>query len=363
MSRSRLTSVLSTGVAVVSLLAGGVANATTENPAADHEQVHSLVQEYLQERADRLTNRQQSAGFQVATTVDLAAQLRSDAARLDERRARVNAANGGYSRAEVAVTVEKVDVEHDGEVVAHVREHTKLHFRRTEVGGPSYEEFALPHVLTLVNGAGGLLLAEARALVTPGSLPPSTQFSPVDAKVDVTPSRPGAELRKPGKGEVGAGVKAAYNYGAMIDYANAHWSNYNSDYRSYDNDCTNFISQAMAAGGWGHVDGDRTNNASWYYGWFTFTTSYSWAGAENWYWFAIDHSARTSFLENVWHMLPSDVLQMDFDRDNNINHTMIVTASDANDLYLTYHTSNTHNKRLSTIIAENPNAWYYSHRT
>ncbi|WP_078607485.1 amidase domain-containing protein [Streptomyces flavidovirens] len=43
-----------------------------------------------------------------------------------------------------------------------------------------------------------------------------------------------------------------YNYSKMVGYANKHWKNANSDYRSCTNDCTNFISQAMRGGGWGN---------------------------------------------------------------------------------------------------------------
>ncbi|MBP2471466.1 hypothetical protein JOF53_000338 [Crossiella equi] len=179
----------------------------------------------------------------------------------------------------------------------------------------------------------------------------------------MAPNRPTASVRRPAAAAPAQLKAMAYNYPAMLNYANAYWDNYNGSYREYGNDCTNFISQIMRAGGWGDVDGDRTSNNSWYYGSFTFTTSYTWAGAENWYWFAMVESKRTAHLGNVWDMLPTDILQMDFDRDNNINHTMVVTASDTGNRYLTYHTNDTHNKRLSTIIAENPNAWYYSHRT
>lgn len=46
------------------------------------------------------------------------------------------------------------------------------------------------------------------------------------------------------------GIQATFNHTKARDYALKYWKNYNSKYRKFDNDCTNFISQAMDAGGW-----------------------------------------------------------------------------------------------------------------
>lgn len=45
---------------------------------------------------------------------------------------------------------------------------------------------------------------------------------------------------------------ASYNYTAMAQYLEGYWSNYNPAYRSFaggGGDCTNFVSQALYAGG------------------------------------------------------------------------------------------------------------------
>lgn len=60
----------------------------------------------------------------------------------------------------------------------------------------------------------------------------------------------------------------------------------------------------------------------------------------------------------------ADVLQLDFDRDNNISHSMLVTAtSSSGERYLTYHTTDTLNRSLTSLISAYPSAWYYAHRT
>ena len=63
-------------------------------------------------------------------------------------------------------------------------------------------------------------------------------------------------------------------------------------------------------------------------------------------------------------MLASDVLQLDFDRDGNISHSMIVTAVGSNgERYLTYHSNDHLNRPLTEILSAYPVAWYYAHRT
>jgi hypothetical protein len=150
-----------------------------------------------------------------------------------------------------------------------------------------------------------------------------------------------------------------YNRIAAANYANAYAINSNSgSYRTYGNDCTNFVSQCLKAGGWTDAGGllTRQENTSWFYGSFEATTSYPWAGAENHYWF---HSAsgRSTSGTSVYTMSLGDVLQADFGPtpDNNINHTVIVSKEDAagND-FVSYHSNNTLNKPVSQFIAALP---------
>lgn len=162
-------------------------------------------------------------------------------------------------------------------------------------------------------------------------------------------------------GQEGVITAYAYNYTAMVNYATRYALNYNPAYRSFASDCTNFISQAMYAGGWTMVSGVYyTSNSAWWYN--SLNQSYPWAGAHNWYFFATG-SHRTYDLASVWMMLLADVLQMDFNRDGRIDHTMIVTIVGSSDLYLTYHSTNTVNRSLRSIIAQYPSSWYYAHRT
>lgn len=63
-------------------------------------------------------------------------------------------------------------------------------------------------------------------------------------------------------------TRAGYNYSAMANYLEKYWKNYNPSYRSFKNkggDCTNFISQALRAGGWKDKPGWYRNANYWWY--------------------------------------------------------------------------------------------------
>ncbi|MGA4799260.1 amidase domain-containing protein [Streptomyces lavendulocolor] len=341
--------------------------------AKDTAQLSEIADSYLQKRADAVTvtGAAQRRGLSAPQNVtdELAGVIEEDFAALADQGRVLKEVNGGYTRAEVDVTVDSTAVTGDTATV-EVTEDTRLYYPDVHPDEPEYEEYSLPHTLTYTRAAdGGWLLADDKAKVDPTGPAPTTQITePIDAPApdseDEGPKDPASQTPPPADG-VTATPRAA-NYSKMAAYADRHWKNTNSDYRVYPNDCTNFISQAMRAGGWGMTSGSamtRKDNRKWFYGSFTWTTSYTWAGAENWYWFAIKHSKRTRALTNVWHLAMADVLQADWKRDGILDHTMIVTKRSKNEVFLTYHTPSTHNKKLSTILAQYPRATWYAHRT
>ncbi|MFF3399803.1 hypothetical protein ACFYW6_14910 [Streptomyces sp. NPDC002659] len=63
-------------------------------------------------------------------------------------------------------------------------------------------------------------------------------------------------------------------------------------------------------------------------------------------------------------MIQSDIPSTpDWNRDNIIDHSMIVTKSGNGERYLTYRSSNTHNRKLSSLLTSHRSAWWYVHRT
>jgi len=133
----------------------------------------------------------------------------------------------------------------------------------------------------------------------------------------------------------------------------------NSAYGRFGNDCTNFVSQAMDAGGWTHLAGsgycaDRKKDSVWWFtrggcrytacpwGWCptirTIDASHTWGGAHNFYNF-VKTTGRGTGAAHVMNLGEGDVLQMDFSGGGHIGHTMVVTGKTATNLFLSYHTS------------------------
>ncbi|HEY8981308.1 MAG TPA: amidase domain-containing protein [Streptomyces sp.] len=354
---------------------------------ADTTALAQLAEGYLQQRADMLTTSRptvRAAAVQVKATHDMAARTQDDLAALAEKGKRYREVDGGYTKARVDVDVTDTTVS-GRTATLQLTEHTRLYLpftaQEVEQGAPEYEELSLPHTVTYTQGADGAWLLSSDKADTEGGPTPTTQVSDtgVDTgaadgggKADEDEGRKDAPSDAPplpdaaADGVVKPAATASYNYNKMVAYADKYWNRHNGAYRTYDNDCTNFISQAMLEGGWGPKGGaiiQRTSNKYWFYGPTTWTTSYTWAGAENWYWFANKHAKRTKALDNVWKLAASDVLQADWGRDNNIDHTMIVTKKYRGTPYLTYHTNDTHNKSLSKLISDHPRTWWYAHRT
>ncbi|AZM51282.1 hypothetical protein DMA15_00685 [Streptomyces sp. WAC 01529] len=156
----------------------------------------------------------------------------------------------------------------------------------------------------------------------------------------------------------------AYDYSAMARYAERYWSNYNPAYRKFNGaggDCTNFVSQALKAGGWKPVPGSALDYRNWWYE--RASQSTSWVGVNEWAWFTLSNR-RAPNLSSVYKLDVGDVLQVDFDKNGSKDHTMLVTYRDRRGMpYLTYHSTDTVRRSLASILASSPNARYFAYRT
>lgn len=207
--------------------------------------------------------------------------------------------------------------------------------RTTDDGGPAVNQVVRPAVATTAAAATDMPAA-ARA---------ATTRNPVAVPKNLT--------------------SGTYDYKAMATYAEKYWSNYNADYPNFNGqgaggDCTNFVSQSLKAGGWKHEPGYVYDYTKWFGN--SDIQSYSFVGVNEWSWYA-QNSKRTTALANVYQMQVGDVLQVDFDRDGSKDHTMIVSYVSGGMPYLTYHSTNTYRRSLSSILASYPNSYYYAYRT
>jgi hypothetical protein len=301
--------------------------------------------------------------------VEYRAWLASIRPELDQRRTGLTAAALAYTSQHVVLTNASVTVEGTvATVVADVESKfgmagidgntgvppvtaggEQLHFTFSAAHG----SWVLDHVDT--NDVGGLYYPAdevptdlATAAHPPASVPVVDAESPVVADPDAaTSGLPGLlDLYIPPDDD--SNRKRA-NRNQVVAYAIAHSGvnghPYNGSYRAFKQDCTNFVSQSMNAGGWAETQlrSYDPTKAWWYTAPDDFVTS--WTAAQHFYWFVDDNGwapKRTTLAS----FRPGDVMQAKMPKHDpkHITHSMVVTARDSRgNLFLTYHTGDWEN--------------------
>jgi hypothetical protein len=288
-------------------------------------------------------------------------------ATLDRRKDLLAQLGERYRKANTTVTLDATRV--TGRTAkAAVTETTTLTYDKVRGDEPTTTGFQAHHELTFTaDRHGDWQLTGIRdtdqGIAVNTLARPSVKAPAVD---NTMPSAPRAATTYPAPAKPKTLTGAALDYKAMAAYAEKYWRNYNKDYpdlggQGAGGDCTNFVSQALKAGGWKHVPGYVYDYTRWFGN--AEIQSHSFVGVNEWSWFA-QNSKRTTSLAYVYQMGVGDVLQMDFDKNGSKDHTMIVTYRSPQGMpYLTYHTTNTYRRSLASIIASDPNAAYYAYRT
>jgi cell wall-associated NlpC family hydrolase len=133
-----------------------------------------------------------------------------------------------------------------------------------------------------------------------------------------------------------------------IRYAEAWWNGHNPQYRFFDVNCTNFVSQCLYAGGipmravgnrssgWWY-EGRDSPSASW---------SYSWAVAHSFRWYLEKGvHIKTEVKSSADQLSLGDVICYDFEGDGRWDHSTIVVAKDSQGMPLVNaHTTNSRHR-------------------
>ncbi|GAA5058190.1 hypothetical protein GCM10023336_32840 [Streptomyces similanensis] len=274
-----------------------------------------------------------------------------------------------YSAGATTVTLDATQVKgHDAKVA--VTESTTLTYEKVKGTEPKTTGFQAHHELTFkADKHGDWQLTGIRdtddgvavnQVATPAPAVAAT------ADDDNPPDAPRASTAKNAPANKKNLTSGTYDYKAMAAYAQKYWSKYNPDYPDYNGqgaggDCTNFVSQSLKAGGWKHVPGYTYD----FHKWFGTADiqSDSFVGVNEFSWFALS-SKRVTSLPYVYQLDVGDVLQMDFNRDGSKDHSMIVTYRSPQGVpYVSYHSTNTYNRSVASLIASYPTANYYAYRT
>lgn len=166
---------------------------------------------------------------------------------------------------------------------------------------------------------------------------------------------------------------AAGNYNAKNAVAYAkEWTDpdeelTNPSYTRYDSDCTNFVSQALYAGGISQISGSRTDTAAWFYEWgLVAIPSYTWSGAQNLYDHLKSYSSNVTKVTSTADLEVGDILQFDTLPDDgtfHIGHTAIITKMEGttwDKIYVTYHSTDREDYAVSNLVTKAgyiPYAW------
>lgn len=127
----------------------------------------------------------------------------------------------------------------------------------------------------------------------------------------------------------------AFQYDRLgaVQYAEKYWNKRNPAYKNFSDNCTNFISQCLRAGG-APMRGHPNRGSGW---WMKQSSwSYSWTVAHSMKMYLTNSKAglRAVRVKSADELVPGDVICYDFEGDGRFNHTTIVVAKDKGNMPL-----------------------------
>ncbi|MCF1506971.1 amidase domain-containing protein [Streptomyces glomeratus] len=286
------------------------------------------------------------------------------------RKSRLAKLGEKYSAASTSVKLDATQVK-GRHATVDVTETTTLTYEKVKGTEPKTTGFQAHHELTFkADRQGNWQLTGIRdtddGYLAVNQVAKPAVAAPMTATDDGPPSAARSATTWPAPANPKNFSATGYDYKAMAAYAQKYWNHYNPDYPDFNGqgaggDCTNFVSQSLKAGGWKHVPGYTSDFHKWFGN--SEIQSDSFVGVNEFSWFALS-SKRVTSLANVYQLDVGDVLQMDFNKDGSKDHSMIVTYRSPQGVpYVTYHSTNTFNRSVASIIASYPTAAYYAYRT
>lgn len=143
-----------------------------------------------------------------------------------------------------------------------------------------------------------------------------------------------------------AEMRIAYQYDRRqaVQYAERWWNSYNPAYKKFENDCTNYISQCLHAGG-GPMRGYPNRGKGWWMRGNNWSYSWAIANALRLYLANSTTGLRAKEVGSPEELLLGDVICYDFQGNGRYDHNTMVTAFDAYGRPLVNaHTTNSRNR-------------------
>lgn len=145
-----------------------------------------------------------------------------------------------------------------------------------------------------------------------------------------------------------------YNRRDAVRYAERWWNGYNPSYNKFNDNCTNFISQCLRAGG-APMIGHPNRTKGWWYQSGNWSFSWSVAHAFRWHLSGAKTGLRGQEKQHAQELEPGDVICYDFTGDGRWQHTTIIVAKDPNGEPLVNAQST--NSRMRYWTYEDSTAW------
>lgn len=123
--------------------------------------------------------------------------------------------------------------------------------------------------------------------------------------------------------------KQPYDRLAAVRYAERWWNNYNPAFKSFDVDCTNYISQCLHAGGGIPMAHHGVRSKGWWFKHHDWSYSWTVANAMRWYLSGSKSNLQAREVSSASQLIPGDVICYDFTGDGHWQHTTIVVAKDS----------------------------------
>ncbi|MBI0580252.1 amidase domain-containing protein [Neobacillus cucumis] len=150
--------------------------------------------------------------------------------------------------------------------------------------------------------------------------------------------------------------RSSFQYDRLkaVQYAERWWNSYNPAYKKFENNCTNYISQCLRAGG-SPMRGYPSRGSGW---WMQNNNwSYSWAIANSLRLYLANSKSglRAKEVSSPDQLVLGDVICYDFEGDGRFNHNTMVTGKDAYGMPLV--NANTYNSRMRYWAYEDSSAY------
>lgn len=287
---------LSTSTASAHPTSAGAGLSTPTTGPVDLQALAGMTAEYFTDRARRasLNPPDIRETRKLALSPQLRAVYESEMPLLGQQSKRSRMFHGGYRSAQSDVALSSVEVS-GAYATAVVTEFTRLDFERASSSTSPNSRYIATHSASYVRSPGGWKLQSIQYTDAAPLAAPITQFHEtvsdavkpyIDPDREVLANRHYEDTRS---ARFSAGAPR-YNTREMVAYAHRWWNGQNPAYPRFgggEQDCTNFVSQCMHAGGWpirvSLSANPRADAESWYFGPRLELCSYSWTAAHNLY--------------------------------------------------------------------------------